>query len=101
MKKIFVVQSRITETRIERERDNYRRVIANAAEVSFLSSVDEKLAWASPDEFLKGHDGVIFGGSSDFDFHGGRVENDPVRIMSMLILSRAKNIVAHALERDV
>lgn len=91
----------MTENRIERERDNYRRSIGNSAEVDFLSAVDEKLAWATPKELLRDCNGVIFGGSSDFDFHGGRPDGDPVRLMSMIILSRAKNIVLYAMETDL
>lgn len=101
MKKILVVQSRVTERRIERERENFRRSIGDAATVGFLSSVDEKLAWSSPGDLLKGYDAVIFGGSADFDFHGGRHPEDPVRLMSMIILSRARNIVTYAMERQV
>ena len=101
MKKILVVQSRTSEARIERERENYRRVIAEKAEATFLSSVDEKLAWTTPEEILQGFDGVIFGGSSDFDFHGGRPDDDPVRLMSLIILSRAKNLVTYALQQKI
>ncbi len=101
MKKILVVQSRITEERIERERGNYRRAIGDAAAVEFLSSVDEKLSWTTPEQLLAGYDGVVFGGSSDFDFHGGRPDKDPVRLMSMIILSRARNIVGYAFEKGV
>ena len=99
MKKILVVQSRITEERIERERGNYLRAANGAAELGFISAVDEKLAWTTPEELLAGYDGVIFGGSSDFDFHGGRPDKDPVRLMSMIILSRARNIVGYAFEK--
>ncbi|MBV9159142.1 MAG: type 1 glutamine amidotransferase [Candidatus Kaiserbacteria bacterium] len=101
MKRILVVQSRVTETRIERERENYRRTIGDRAEVSFLSALDEQLAWNAPADFLKGNDGVIFGGSSDFDFHGGRREDDPARIISMVILSRTRDLISYALENDV
>lgn len=101
MPRILVVQSRITEERVERERNNFRRVVGDAGHTNFVASVDESLAWTSPEEVLAGYDGVIFGGSSDFDFHGGRPDGDPVRLMSALILSRARNIVAHALERDI
>lgn len=101
MKKILVVQSRITEERIERERGNYLRAANGAAELGFISAVDEKLAWTTPQELLAGYDGVIFGGSSDFDFHGGRPDQDPVRLMSMIILGRARNIVNFAFEKGV
>jgi GMP synthase-like glutamine amidotransferase len=101
MRKILIVQSRITEKRIERERENYRRTIGDRADVDFLSSLDGRLAWTSPIRLLDGYSGVIFGGSSDFDFHGGRPENDPIRLISTMILSRARNIISHALQRSV
>jgi GMP synthase-like glutamine amidotransferase len=101
MQKILLVQSRITETRVERERDNFRRAIDGAAKLGCISSVDESLAWTTPAQLLEGYDGVIFGGSSDFDFHGGRPAGDPVRLMSMMILSRARNIVSHTLAQNI
>lgn len=97
MKKILVVQSRTKPERILREQMNFRLAVASAAHVDFLSSTDEKLAWTTPDELHKGYDGVIFGGSSDFDFDGGRVESDPARLMAYVILSRVKNMISHAL----
>jgi GMP synthase (glutamine-hydrolysing) len=96
MLKILVVQSRTTERGIARERDNFTRAAQGAAELAFLSALDESVAWTSPPEFLKDFSGVIFGGSSDFDFHGGRAAHDPARITSMAILARAKHIVTHA-----
>ena len=101
MPRILVVQSRSSKDRVEREQANYRTTIGDVAAVEFLSALDERLAWESPDEFLDNRDGVIFGGSSDFDFHGGRDEKDPARIMALLILSRAKNIVNHALRQHI
>jgi GMP synthase-like glutamine amidotransferase len=101
MTRILVVQSRITEARIERERGNYRRAVGKKAKLDFLSSVDEKLAWRSPESMLRGYDGVIFGGSSDFDFHGGRPSADPVRLMSLIIMARAKNVLMHAVEKRI
>src|SRR6185295_17902789 len=95
--KILVVQSRTDENWVVRERENFTRVIGTAADIEFLSALDERLAWSSPDEFLKDANGVIFGGSSDFDFHGGRHEKDPARLMSLIILSRSRNIVRHAI----
>ncbi len=101
MVRILVVQSRVTEVRIENERENYRRSMGGAAEVGFLSALDEKLAWTAPEELLKGYDGIIFGGSSDFDFHGGRHPDDPVRLLSMIIMSRVRAIVSYALAENL
>ncbi len=97
MKRILIVQSRSSSDWVDREQKNFLRAIGDNAETEFLSALDERLAWTSPDEFLKDADGVIFGGSSDFDFHGGRNEKDPARLMSFIILSRARNIVTHAI----
>jgi GMP synthase-like glutamine amidotransferase len=101
VKKILVVQSRTDPERIEREQKRFRIAVGSAAHVDFLSAVDEKLAWTTPADFLKGYDGVMFGGSSEFDFDGGRPERDPARIISAVILSRAKNLISYALAEDI
>jgi GMP synthase-like glutamine amidotransferase len=101
MKKILLVQSRLTPERIERERNNFRRAAGDSAELGFLSSLDEKLAWQTPRAILDGYDGVIFGGSADLDFHGGRPDGDPIRLMSSMVLSRTRNLVSYALAKDI
>ena len=101
MKKILVVQSRVSEKAVERERENFRRAIGDLAAIEFLSALDERLAWTYPNEFLKGCSGVIFGGSAEFDFHGGRIEKDPARLMSFIILSRSKNLISFALAEKI
>jgi GMP synthase (glutamine-hydrolysing) len=100
-KRILVVQSRSDPERIEGERANFRHCMGRLADVEFLSALDERLAWSTPDEFLGGFDGVIFGGSSDFDFHGGRDERDPARVTSFIILSRSRNLVSYALAEKI
>ena len=97
MKRILVVQSRTDESRIAGEQTHFRSALGGTADISFLSALDERLAWSTPDEFLKGIDGVIFGGSSDFDFHGGRPAKDPARLMSLILLSRTRNIISYTL----
>jgi len=101
MKKILVVQSRTDESRIVGEQANFRSALGDTANVSFLSALDERLAWSTPDEFLKDVDGVIFGGSSDFDFYGGRPAKDPVRLMSLILLSRTRNIISYTLAQKL
>lgn len=97
MKKILLIQSRAQPMRIEIERENFIRAIGADVQLDCLSAIDEKLAWIYPDELLKSYDGVIFGGSSDFDFNGGRDERDPARLVSFIILSRVRNIISYAL----
>ena len=101
MRKILVVQSRTSHKRVQREQANFRRAAEGLADLAFLSALDERLAWTTPEEFLAGFDGVIFGGSSDFDFHGGRPTDDPIRLISLMILSRSKNLISYALDKKV
>lgn len=101
MKKILLVQSRQTPETIQRERDNFRRAVGGRVELEFLSALDERLAWTMPDEVLYGYDGAIFGGSSDFDLHGGRSEKDPARIMAAIILSRTRLFVTYAFAQNM
>ena len=98
MQKLLLVQSRTSPERIERERDNFTRALGGIAELESLSTLDERFGWETPQEFLAGYDGVMFGGSSDFDFHGGRPDSDPVRATSMQILERTRPLVSHAFE---
>jgi hypothetical protein len=60
MRRILLVQSMITEERIERQRDNFTRSVGDLAELNFIFAVDEKLSWTTPEEILKSYDGVIF-----------------------------------------
>ncbi len=101
MKKLLVIQSRTTPQRIENEQKNFIRSVGGLADIVFVSSLDEQVSWTKPEKFLADFDGVIFGGSSDFDFHGGRAENDPVRLMSLLILSRTKDLVSYLLAEEM
>lgn len=101
MPRILLIQSRSDPAWVERELKNFRRVVGRDAELHTLSALDEKLAWSTPDEFLEGYDGVILGGSSDIDFDGGRAEKDPARLLSLIVLSRVRNIVSYALAEGV
>jgi len=101
MTRILLVQSRQTPETVQREQENFRRAVMGRAELEFLSALDERLAWTMPDEVLSGYDGVIFGGSADFDLHGGRGEKDPARIMAAIILSRARLFIAYSFAQNL
>jgi len=101
MARILLVQSRITPARIARERDNFRRVLGTEATLEALSALDTEFEWNKPDISLRAYDGVIFGGSADFDFHGGRLERDPARVGATEILERTKHFIRYALEKKI
>ncbi len=86
---------------VESEREKYQRTISDKAEVHFISSLDENRPWHEPPRMLEGVDGVIFGGSGDFDFDGGREMSDPARVTSKIILERVRPLVEHLLSQDL
>ena len=100
MPRILIVQSRTDATLINTEQAEYRRTIGEEAALSFVSSLDETLAWETPAALLAGFDGVIFGGSSDFDFDGGREPNDAARLASQRILARVQPLIEWVLATE-
>ncbi len=97
MKKILLVQSREDLDSVAAEQEHYRRALAGTAELDALSVLDEKLAWTTPDEILANYAGVIFGGSGEFDLHGGRDKKDPLRLMAMIIFTRLRMLISYVL----
>lgn len=97
MKKILLVQSRQNLDSAAAEQEHFRRALGGAAELDALSVLDERLAWTTPDEIIEEYGGVIFGGSGDFDLHGGRDQKDPLRLMAMIILTRVRALISYVL----
>ena len=100
-KKILLVQSRSRTEMIAAEQEGYRAALRGIAKLECLSALDEKLSWNDPHSFVKAYDGIIFGGSSDYDFDGGRMAKDPFRLLAMIILSRTRNLISFALAEKI
>lgn len=100
MKKILIIQSRLREDILAAEQAEYVRSVAGKAETHFAVSLDESLPWHDPAALLAGFDGVIFGGSGDFDFDGGRSLDDPARLTSQAITARVRPLVTYAILHD-
>ena len=88
MKQILVIQFRTNPATIAGEQGAIQRVLEGAAELHFVSALDETLAWKIPEDLLGDADGVILGGSGDLSFHGGLPEGNPAREMSKATLAR-------------
>jgi len=100
MKKILLIQSRRSEKMLGIERDEYIRSVEGKVEIVCVSSLDETLPWTEPEKILAGYDAVFLGGSGDFDFDGGRADNDEARIISQEIVTRLRPLVLFILETD-
>lgn len=101
MKKILLIQARLEPAAAEAELKSYQDALADGARVDALSVLDEQLAWTTPDEILAKYDGVIFGGTGDFDISGGRIKSDPARLMGMIIFTRLRLFISQILETDM
>lgn len=97
MKRVLIIQSRGNEQSFLRERETFEKVLGEHAQLTFVSSLDDSLRWDMPESFAEIHDAVIIGGSGDFDFDGGRHEEDYGRKVSREIKERLQPLVAHAI----
>jgi len=79
MKKVLVVQFRKKPQYIADEQRVFLRAIDDlSVELCFKNAVLESLNWNQPERILEDAAGVIFGGSGELDFDGGRVVSDEV-----------------------
>ena len=101
MLKVLLFQSRKLPEGLAREKTNFERVLGGTAQLDTISAFDESLSHKYSEDVLNKYDGVIFGGSAEYDFDGGRPESDPVRLASLVILSRAKMLMSAALQSDI
>lgn len=96
MKEILIMQSRRRLEMIEDEQRNYRESLAQTgAQLTFKSTLDESLPWDDAKALLATADGVIFGGSGEFDFDGARTDDDPARLTAHAIRDRVRPFVEY------
>lgn len=99
MKQILILQSREHPETIVAEREEYTRAIGGLAELSFASTLDETLPWDHPEIFLQDYNGVIIGGSGEFDLHS-EDKSHPKMIRARSILQRMGPLIAYFLENN-
>lgn len=87
MKRILIIQFRTNPNTISEERESFLRALRPVAdiEVMFKNAFLDNFNWEKPEEVLGGAQGVILGGSGEFDFDGGRNEDDEKKIASHLL----------------
>ncbi len=100
MKKILVIQSRKRPEMIQAEQGEYTRAIPQDCILTFISSLDETVAWHNPLEILADYNAVILGGSGEFDFDGGREAEDVACCTSREIVNRLRTLILYVIEMD-
>jgi GMP synthase-like glutamine amidotransferase len=99
--KIISFQFREKPEAIELERNSICRCVLDFVEVDFVCALDGTIDWNKPEHIIAGYSGVIFGGSGDFDFDGGRSVHDYARKTSEEILERLKPLLTYIFEHDI
>ncbi len=98
---ILAIQFRENVDSIAGEQKSIVREIGEHAEVTFISALNEALAWTDPYAILQHYHGVILGGSGEFDFDGNRSEDDRAKQMSQVFLERLRPLFTYIFEQDI
>lgn len=99
MKKILLIQSRLSEKMIRAEHDGYSSIL-NQHSIDPVSSLHDSHDWNNPSNWIDKYDAVIFGGSGDLDFDGGRQIDDEARVTSKMLADKLRRFVSYLLEKD-
>lgn len=101
MSDILLIQFRRDERAAELERASIAREVGNMVSLHTVSALDETVDWDNPVQLLRVYQGVILGGSGDFDFDGGRSDVDESRLMSGVLLERLRPLLDCVFAYDV
>lgn len=99
--KILAIQFRINERMKLREQASIEREAGIYTDIVYIDSLDEQIEWVAPELIMAGYDGVILGGSGDFDFDGNRAEDDVARTTSYILLERMKPLFQYIFDNDI
>lgn len=99
--KILAIQFRRKPIPVEQEQAGIVREAGIYTDVEFLSALDDSLDWNFPETIMEPYSGLILGGSGDFDFHGGRDEDDPDRQISYEFLGKLRPLFQYVFDNDI
>jgi GMP synthase (glutamine-hydrolysing) len=99
--KILCLQFRKKEQSIAKEQASIAREVGEFADPYFVSALDSQINWEDPAGLLSSYGGVILGGSGDFDFDGGRSDDDEAKKISYEILDRLRPLFSYIFDHDI
>jgi len=97
---VLTIQFRTNPSSCAHEQACIARAVAESATVEFVSALDNTLDWNFPEVIMSKYAGVILGGSGDFDFDGGRAEDDPAKVMSYELLGKLRPLFTYLFDHD-
>ena len=98
---ILIIQFRKRPEVIAHEQTSFIRDLSDSVKLEFVSALDDTIAWDYPDDILHGHQGVVLGGSGEFDFDGGRKEDDEARRIPYELLGKLRSLFEYIFEHDI
>ena len=99
--KILAIQFRVKPDSVSHEQACLQREAGVYADIEFVSALDDSFNWGNPVSIMSGYQGVILGGSGDFDFDGGRSLDDPARATSYSLLEKLRPLFTYLFEGDI
>jgi len=98
---ILTLQFRRNPESLAHEQRCITRAVTPLCTVVFDSAITSTQDWQQPEKIMKDYQGVILGGSGDFDFDGGRPVEDPDRQMSYTLLDRLRPLFQYLFTHDI
>ncbi len=98
---ILLIQFRQIAITAELELASIGRELGSGITINVQSALESEVDWTKPREILARYDGVIFGGSGDFDFDGSREQHDPARLMSYILVERLRSLIQYIFDFNV
>ena len=98
--KILLLQFRHNPIHSELEAVSVIRELGTSVDVQCLSALDDSVPWYDPLTLLSPYNGLILGGSGDFDFDGGREERDSAKMRSYELLEQLRPLFDYVFAND-
>lgn len=99
---ILVIQFRVRDKAIALEQQSIQREIGSDVSLKCISALNTAThPWNNPALLLQGFTGVMFGGSGDFDFDGGRAKHDKAQTTSYTLLEQLRPLLDYIFEQDI
>ncbi len=101
MTKILLIQFRKNPTAAQLEEVSIKRQCEDVALLESISALNTEIDWHEPESTFASYAAVIFGGSGDFDFDGGRESTDEVVVASYSLLAQLRPLLEYLFTKDV
>lgn len=97
VKNILLIQFRTKKLELYNEKQCILRYL-DRDKLRMINAFNQKIKFAQPEKILKGIDGVILGGSAEFNFAAGNPKRGKV---FQIMIKRIKPLIRYLLQKDI